>query len=163
MLAAANRHRCDWLAGRAACTAGSVGRWCNQSESQRAGGGLFFLFSMWPIRGEISQQIAAAPSVSGSVLWFDPMKLAWNNRPEPSASLCSLSLLFVPQLLFRCNPSFPLSFVSSSSLIPLSFCSHVPVFNYFSNHTLISPLPSLSLFLKINFYFCGWRVWREMY
>lgn len=33
-------------------------------------------FSVGPIRGEISQQIAVALSMSGAALWFDPMKLA---------------------------------------------------------------------------------------
>lgn len=86
-------------------------------------------FSMEPIRGEISKQIAAARSVSGAALRFDPVKLAWNNRLEPlrarnpptlrgCAPLCFHCCLtlsaagpFVPYLLV-CSPLFP-QFVDS--------------------------------------------------
>lgn len=50
---------------------------CGEVKQSKASfSALAVAFSVGPIRGEISQQIAVAPSVSGAVLWFDPMKLA---------------------------------------------------------------------------------------
>lgn len=50
----------------------------DESDSRAAFGMFFFVvfFSMEPIREEILKQIAAACSVSGGVLRFDPVKLA---------------------------------------------------------------------------------------
>lgn len=83
------------LIGRSSC---SYSKLCGEVKRSRAScSALAVAFSVGPIRGEISRQIAAAPSVSGAVLWFDPMKLAWNNRAEPStlplSAICQFSVL----------------------------------------------------------------------
>lgn len=83
-------------------------------------------FSMRPIRGQISQQIAAAWSTSGSVLWFDPMKLAWNNRQH--YRLC----LYLPSVNSpRCQTLFFPLFVSlSAGSTHGHFCSYSSQFTF---------------------------------
>lgn len=66
-------------------------------------------FFVGPIRGEISQQIAAAPSVSGALLCFDPMKLAWNNRAAPSTLPLSSICQFLMPLSSSLFQQFPCS------------------------------------------------------
>lgn len=95
-------------------------------------------FSMRPIRGQISQQIAAAWSTSGSVLWFDPMKLAWNNRqhyrlclylPSVNSPRCQTFLFF-----------FPLFVLLSAGSTHGHFCSCISQFTFcISCLNLITP------------------------
>lgn len=122
---------------------------------------------MGPIRGEISQQIVVAPSVSGAVLWFDPPKLAWNNRAGPTAralhstSVYSLSVLYLQYSMSLANFFFlhffqSVVFVfSSPSFVPFFF-NHLICLSLFPIVTFLisSPhLPSsfpLSLFLSLS-------------
>lgn len=112
-------------------------------------------FSMGPIRGEI----ATASSVSGAVLWFDPVKLAWNNGVEPS----TLPLRAVCQTLCRFSlfPFLSLLFVASlSSLLPGSLLSRLCLFSMFlilalEKKSLILQAMSLSP-LQVNL--CRWMI-----
>lgn len=69
---------------------------------------------MRPIRGQISQQIAAAWSTSGSALWFDPMKLSWNNRQR--YQLC----LYLPSVNSPCCQALFFHCLPHSLLAPFS-------------------------------------------
>ena len=91
--------------------------------------------------------------MSGAVLWFDPMKLAWNNRAAPStlplSTICpfSMSLNIFPPSRFLCGFFF---FVSSHSLVPFLFLCQFSVFVNFLfilslSHLPCSLLPCLSI------------------